>query len=119
MGSNGKPAGCKSNGGCSTGGCNRLNVHDWLAQIPLSDQSSTYDIIEVSFNNGSRKDFYRNTGRHLFEKGEMVSVEGVSGFDVGMISLTGELVKLQMKKKARPGYGGDQKDIASRYGGRP
>jgi cell fate regulator YaaT (PSP1 superfamily) len=74
-------------------------VYDWLAQIPLSDQSSTYDIIEVSFNNGSRKDFYRNTGRHFFEKGEMVSVEGVSGFDVGEVSLTGELVKLQMKKK--------------------
>lgn len=98
-GGDGKPKGCKSNGGCSTGGCNRLNVFDWLADIPLSDSLAPFDIIEVSFNNGSRKDFYRNVTRQLFEKGEMVTVEGVSGFDVGMVSLTGELVKLQMKKR--------------------
>lgn len=95
---NGKTAGCGS-GGCSTGGCNRLNVFDWLAAIPLSDQSAPFDIIEVSFNNGSRKDFFRNTSRTLYEKGEWVAVEGVSGFDVGSVSLTGELVKLQMKKR--------------------
>lgn len=95
----GKPAGCKGNGGCSSGGCNRLNVFDWLARIPLSDTLAPFDIIEVSFNNGSRKDFYRNTTRHFFEKGELVTVEGVSGFDVGMVNLTGELVKLQMKKR--------------------
>ncbi len=98
-GGDGKPNGCKSNGGCSTGGCNRLNVFDWLADIPQSDSLAPFDIIEVSFNNGSRKDFYRNVTRQLFEKGEMVTVEGVSGFDVGMVSLTGELVKLQMKKR--------------------
>lgn len=96
---NGKPAGCKSNGGCSSGGCNRLNVFDWLANIPLSDQAVPFDIIEVSFNQGSRKDFFRNTTNQLFEKGEIVCVEGVSGFDMGEVSLKGELVKLQMKKK--------------------
>lgn len=74
-------------------------MFDWLANIPLSDSLAPFDIIEVSFNNGSRKDFYRNVTRQLFEKGEMVTVEGVSGFDVGMVSLTGELVKLQMKKR--------------------
>ncbi|GAA4317404.1 regulatory iron-sulfur-containing complex subunit RicT [Compostibacter hankyongensis] len=73
-------------------------MFDWLADIPLSDQAVPYDIVEISFNNGSRKDFYRNTTRHLFEKGEPVTVEGVGGFDVGEVSLTGELVKLQMKK---------------------
>ncbi len=98
-GAEGKPSGCKSNGGCSSGGCNRLNVFDWLANIPLSDSLAPFDIIEVSFNNGSRKDFYRNTTKQLLDKGEMVTVEGVSGFDIGQISLTGELVKLQMKKK--------------------
>jgi cell fate regulator YaaT (PSP1 superfamily) len=97
-GADGKPTGCKSNGGCSSGGCNRLNVFDWLANIPSADSLAPFDIIEVSFNQGSRKDFYRNTSRHLFEKGEMVTVEGVGGFDVGMVNLTGELVKLQMKK---------------------
>lgn len=98
-GAEGKPSGCKSNGGCSTGGCNRLNVFDWLANIPLSDSLAPFDIIEVSFNNGSRKDFYRNVTKQFLDKGEMVTVEGVSGFDVGQVTLTGELVKLQMKKR--------------------
>src|ERR1035437_2944969 len=95
----GKPGGCKSNGGCSAGGCNRMNVHDWLANLPFSDPESSCRIMEISFNQGSRKDFYRNTSLHLFDKGEIVAVEGISGFDVGTISLTGELVRLQLKKK--------------------
>src|SRR6186713_2026697 len=95
----GKPSGCKSNGGCSTGGCNRLNVHDWLANLPFSDPESGCRVVEVSFNGGSRKDFYRNVTMQLFEKGDMVSVEGVSGFDVGEVTITGEIVRLQMKKK--------------------
>lgn len=95
----GKPSGCKSNGGCSTGGCNRLNVHDWLANLPFSDPESSCRIAEVSFNQGSRKDFYRNNSLQYYEKGELVVVEGVSGFDVGSVSLTGELVRLQLKKK--------------------
>lgn len=98
-GVDGKPSGCKSNGGCSTGGCNRLNVFDWLSNIPLGDSLAPFDIIEVSFNNGSRKDFFRNVTKQFLDKGEMVTVEGVSGFDVGTVSLTGELVKLQMKKR--------------------
>ncbi|WP_232825881.1 regulatory iron-sulfur-containing complex subunit RicT [Chitinophaga alhagiae] len=74
-------------------------MFDWLSNIPLSDSLAPFDIIEVSFNNGSRKDFFRNSTKQLFEKGEMVAVEGISGFDVGMVNLTGELVKLQMKKR--------------------
>jgi cell fate regulator YaaT (PSP1 superfamily) len=74
-------------------------VFDWLSNIPLSDSLAPFDIIEVSFNNGSRKDFFRNSTKQVFEKGEMVAVEGISGFDVGMVNLTGELVKLQMKKR--------------------
>jgi cell fate regulator YaaT (PSP1 superfamily) len=96
---NGTPSGCKSNGGCSSGGCNRLNVHDWLANLPFHDPESSCKIIEVSFNNGSRKEFYRNTTLQTFIKHELVSVEGVSGFDVGEVSCTGELVRLQLKKK--------------------
>ncbi len=95
----GKPNGCKSNGGCSTGGCNRLNVHDWLLNLPFSDPESSCKVVEVSFKQGSRKEFFRNTTLQFFEKGDYVSVEGVSGFDVGEISLTGELVRIQMKKK--------------------
>ncbi len=96
--STGKPNGCKSNGGCSTGGCNRMNVHDWLANLPFSDPESSCRIIEISFNQGSRKDYYRNNSLQLFEKGDIISVEGISGFDVGTVSLTGELVRLQLKK---------------------
>lgn len=97
-GTNGKPGGCKSNGGCSSGGCNRLNVFDWLSTLPLPSGAKPYNIIELSFNKGSRKDFYRINSSVLPAKGEMLALEGVSGFDVGQVSLTGELVKLQLKK---------------------
>lgn len=75
-----------------------MNVHDWLANLPFSDPESSCRIVEISFNHGSRKDFYRNNSMQIFEKGDLVSVEGVSGFDVGMVSLTGEIVRLQLKK---------------------
>ncbi len=95
----GKPGGCKSNGGCSTGGCNRMNTYDWLHNLPMADMDMACRVIEVSFNKGSRKDFFRNPTLQQFEKGEMIAVEGVSGFDVGEVSLTGEIVRLQMKKR--------------------
>jgi cell fate regulator YaaT (PSP1 superfamily) len=95
----GAPGGCQSHGSCSTGGCNRMNVHDWLANLPFSDPESNCRIIEVSFNNGSRKDFFKNNTLHYYEKGDMIAVEGISGFDVGMVNITGELVRLQMKKR--------------------
>ncbi len=97
--SNGKPGGCKSNGGCSTGGCNRMNTHDWLRNLPMSDMASACKVMEVSFNKGTRKDFFRNPNLQPFEKGDLIAVEGISGFDVGEVSLTGEIVRLQMKKR--------------------
>jgi cell fate regulator YaaT (PSP1 superfamily) len=97
-GADGKPNGCNSNGGCTSGGCNRMNVHDWLANLPFSDYNTSCKIVEISFNNGSRKEFYKNTMLHAFTKGDLVAVEGVAGFDVGTINITGELVRLQMKK---------------------
>jgi cell fate regulator YaaT (PSP1 superfamily) len=75
-----------------------MNVHDWLANLPFSDPESNCRIVEISFNNGSRKDYFKNTTLHYYERGEMVAVEGVGGFDVGMVNLTGELVRLQLKK---------------------
>jgi cell fate regulator YaaT (PSP1 superfamily) len=108
-GASGKPGGCKGNGGCSTGGCNRLNVFDWLKSIPLHDGAKPYAIVEMSFNKGSRKEFYRNTTNLILEKGDWLAVEGTSGFDVGQVSLTGELVKLQMKK-----YGVKEVDVTKR-----
>jgi cell fate regulator YaaT (PSP1 superfamily) len=94
----GAPGGCKSHGSCASGSCNRMNVHDWLANLPFSDPESSCRMVEVSFNNGSRKDYFKNTTNYFFEKGEMIAVEGVSGFDVGSVNLTGELVRLQLKK---------------------
>ena len=95
----GKPNGCKSNGGCSSGGCNRMNAHDWLRNLPMTDFDSACKVIEVSFSQGTRKDFFRNPTLQPFEKGDLICVEGVSGFDLGEISLTGEIVRLQMKKR--------------------
>lgn len=95
---NGIPGGCQSHGSCASGSCNRMNVFDWLANLLFSDPESACRIIEVSFNNGSRKDYFRNSTNQFFEKGDMIAVEGVSGYDVGMVNLTGELVRLQLKK---------------------
>ena len=107
----GKPNGCKSNGGCSTGGCNRMNAHDWLMNMPVIDECK---VIEVNFNFGSRKEFYRNSTLHLFEKGDLVCVEGVSGFDLGEVSLTGEIVRLQMKKKGVEENNAEMKKVLRR-----
>ena len=109
-----KPGGCKSNGGCSTGGCNRLNVHDWLMNLPIADADGSCKVVEVSFKQGSRKEFYRNTTLQYFDKGDYVTVEGIGGFDVGEVSLTGEMVRLQMKKKNVDEFGAEMKRILRR-----
>lgn len=110
----GKPNGCKSNGGCSTGGCNRMNTYDWLVNLPIYDVDDACRVIEVSFNHGSRKDFFRNNSLQYFEKGELVTVEGVSGFDVGEVSLTGEVVRIQMKKKGVDEFNPEMKKVLRR-----
>lgn len=109
MAANGKPSGCKGNGGCSTGGCNRLNVYDWLNALPLHDAAKPYPVIEMSFNKGSRKEFFKNNTHHILEKGAWFAVEGVGGYDIGQVSLTGELVKLQLKK-----YGVKEQEVTKR-----
>ena len=108
-GASGKPGGCKGNGGCSTGGCNRLNVFDWLNALPLHDGAKPYPIIEVSFNKGSRKEFFKNNTHYMLEKGDWLAVEGLGGYDIGQVSLTGELVKLQLKK-----YGVKEAEVSKR-----
>ncbi|MFK7934951.1 MAG: stage 0 sporulation family protein [Saprospiraceae bacterium] len=90
--------GCQSNGGCGTGGCNRLNTYDWLAKREIVDVDP-FDLVEVSFKNGSRKAFFKNPAYIGAITGDNVVVETGNGYDVGMISLSGELVRLQMKKK--------------------
>ena len=91
-----------------------MNAYDWLSNLPLNDTGDMCRVVEVSFNTGSREDFFRNTTVHLFEKGELVTVEGVSGFDVGEISLTGEIVRLQLKKKGIPESDAEIKKVMRR-----
>ena len=76
-----------------------MNTHDWLRNLPIADMESACKVIEVSFSQGTRKDFFRNTALQPYDKGDLIAVEGVSGFDVGEVSLTGEIVRLQMKKR--------------------
>lgn len=92
-------SGCRSNGGCATGGCNRKNTYDWISALGISDPKP-FDIVEVSFKNGARKDFFKNPPQAKVSTGDYVLVEAAGGgFDVGKISLSGELVRLQMKRK--------------------
>lgn len=98
----GTPNGCKNNGTCSSGGCSKLEVFDWLANMDLPAGQSPYDIYEVRFKN-SRKGFYRNTKKLPLVTGDVVVVEGSPGYDVGVVSISGELARIQVKKKA-PGF---------------
>ena len=97
-GTGGSPMGCENKGHCTSGRCNKLNTYDWLSQLEIYDKND-FDIVEVSFKNGSRKSFYQNPPYIRAIIGDTVVVESASGYDVGRISLTGELVRLQMKKK--------------------
>lgn len=94
----GDPVGCRNNGNCSTGGCNRLNTFDWLSAMEIEDVEP-FNVIEISFKNGARKGFYYNQPYTRAITGDMVVVESQVGFDVGRVSLSGELVRLQMRKK--------------------
>lgn len=98
----GTPRGCKNNGTCSSGGCNKLEVYDWLANIALPSGQKAYDIVEVRFKN-SRKGFYRNADHIALSVGDVVVVETAPGYDVGVVSVVGELARIQVKKKA-PGF---------------
>jgi cell fate regulator YaaT (PSP1 superfamily) len=94
----GAPKGCKNNGTCGTDSCNKLTVFDWLANMSLPNGETPFDCIEVRFKNG-RKEFYRNTEKLTLSIGDIVATEASPGHDVGIVTLTGELVKIQMKKK--------------------
>lgn len=97
--SNGQaPKGCGNKGACGTDSCNKLSVFDWLANMSLPAGEAPFDCVEVRFKNG-RKDFYRNTEKFPLAMGDIVATEASPGHDIGIVSLTGELVRIQMKKK--------------------
>ncbi|MCM8569588.1 hypothetical protein NE848_09365 [Gramella jeungdoensis] len=97
-GKDGQPKGCKNNGTCGTDGCNKLTVFDWLSNMSLPGGVEPFNFVEVRFKNG-RKHFYKNTENLSLSIGDIVATEANPGHDVGMVSLTGELVRVQMKKK--------------------
>ncbi|MCC6817107.1 MAG: hypothetical protein IT267_11900 [Saprospiraceae bacterium] len=98
-GKNGTPAGCGDKGHCNSGGCNKLNTYDWLTVMDLEDPIP-YRFAEVSFKNGSRKSFYRLPDYYQYTTGDLVVIDlGNGNWDVGRVSLMGDLVRLQMKKK--------------------
>ncbi|MEO6979068.1 MAG: regulatory iron-sulfur-containing complex subunit RicT [Mucilaginibacter sp.] len=93
------PAGCKSNGSCLTNGCSKLDVYDWLSHMDMPTNYKPFGIIEVKFK-GSRKEFFHNPDNIYLEAGELVVVEAATGgYDVGHVSITGELVRMQMVKR--------------------
>ncbi|MGI9532205.1 PSP1 domain-containing protein [Lutimonas sp.] len=94
----GLPLGCKNNGACASGSCDKMNVFDWLSNMSLPNGQKPFDIVEVRFKNG-RKGYYRNSKELQICIGEVIAVETSPGHDIGVVSLSGELVKVQMRKK--------------------
>lgn len=92
------PSGCKSNGTCSTSGCNKLNVYNWLSDTAMPDNYKPFDIVEIRFK-GSRKEFFRNKNGLELYAGDPVVLDSDMGYDIGHVSISGELVRLQLKKR--------------------
>lgn len=98
--------GCCSGGGCSKRRCDacgdeprcKLHSYNWLGDIPGGFADS--DFVEVTFKN-TRKGYYKNSTRLPLEIGDMVAVEASPGHDIGMITMTGQLAELRMKKASR------------------
>lgn len=97
-GTNGQPRGCKNNGTCGTDSCNKLTVFNWLSNMSLPADIAPFNAVEVRFKNG-RKHFYKTSDKFTVAMGDVVVTEAEKGFDVGIVSLTGELVRVQMQKK--------------------
>ncbi len=94
----GEPRGCKSNGTCGTDSCNKLTVFDWLGNMQLPQGEKRFNIVEVRFKN-SRKEFFTLPDQLEVAVGDLVITQLENGYDLGKVTLTGELVRFQMKKK--------------------
>lgn len=95
---NGLPKGCKSNGSCGVEGCGKAPVFDWLDNMALPKDQHICSMIEVRFKNG-RKEYVNNKHQLPLQLGDVVVTEARPGYDVGVVSLRGELVRFQMRKK--------------------
>ena len=89
----------ESDRGLCRRGCGRqnkqLNTYDWLADVPGNNDDT--DLVEVQFKN-TRKGYYHNVNKLDLKKGDIVAVEANPGHDIGVVTLTGRLVKLQVQK---------------------
>jgi len=103
--------GCGSNGDCSTLACNKLNAYNWLNHMVLPSDFQPFNIVEVRFK-GSRKEFFKNEEDLDLYTGQAVIIESDMGHDLGHVSLSGELVRLQLKKA---GLKEDDKTIRKIY----
>ncbi|RCR66983.1 PSP1 domain-containing protein [Larkinella punicea] len=97
----GAVGGCKNNGACGTGGCNKMNVFDWLSNMETPSTRRYDAAVEVKFK-GGRKEYYRNPHQIDLTTGDYVVCEMQTGYHIGCVSLQGELVRLQMLKKNIP-----------------
>jgi len=100
-GANGQPKGCRNNGTCGTDGCNKLTVFDWLSNMSLPGNIDPFNGVEVRFKNG-RKHFFKNPENITLSIGDVIATEASPGHDIGIVTLTGELVRVQMKRKKLP-----------------
>lgn len=96
--SSGIPKGCRNNGSCGVNGCEKQTVFDWLSDMEQAGAATPFEFIEVRFKNG-RKEYFKNVNDIRLYMGDVVAVEGSPGHDIGAVSLTGELVRLQMNKR--------------------
>ncbi len=104
------PQGCGNKGHCASGGCNKKNSFDWLANMSIEDQDEE-SLLEVSFRNGTRKGIYKYNRSQGVKVGSYVTVEAKLGHDVGKVTLTGILARLQLKKYKKE----EQNDLLKVY----
>jgi len=91
--------------------CSKLDTFDWLINLPLPPSLDPFDIIEVRFKN-CRKDFFRISPEMDLKVGDIVAVEASPGHDIGIVSMTGEVVKFRLKEK---GIDASSEDIRKVY----
>lgn len=106
---NGLPRGCKNNGACQTGSCDKLSVFNYLSNMEDTVGYTVSEFVEVRFKN-TRKQFYRQDNLRLVE-GDVVAVDASPGHDVGTVSLSGDLVLLQMRKRKVDSATGEFKKV--------
>lgn len=108
-----KPTINNNNNDIFKNGCCKLDGFDWLKNIDLPTTTKSFDCVEVRFKN-SRKEFYRLPDGLEFETGDIVAVEASPGHDLGLVSLTGETARIQMKRKGIDSQATDIKKLYRR-----